>query len=144
MHVPLLDLKAQYDPIRDEVMSAIQSVVDSHRFILGPAVETLEHSIADLCGAKHAIGVSSGTDALLVALMALDIKAGKSIRQRHQVWSLFHHPKPCCVLTNTKPKGCHRHRRHPFENPCLRVEPHFLGSNLARWMHFHRCDFHSK
>lgn len=79
MSVPLLDLKAQYDPIREEVLDAIRSVVDSHRFILGPDVEALEQSVADYCGTKHAIGVSSGTDALLVSLMALDVGAGDEV-----------------------------------------------------------------
>jgi dTDP-4-amino-4,6-dideoxygalactose transaminase len=64
--VPLLDLKAQYATIRSEIGEAIERVVDSQHFILGPEVEALEKEIAAFC---HAVGVSSGTDALLAALM---------------------------------------------------------------------------
>lgn len=77
--VPLIDLKAQYDALRDELRAAVDGVLESQRFILGPEVEALEEEIADYCGAAHGIGVSSGTDALLVALMALDIGAGDEV-----------------------------------------------------------------
>jgi dTDP-4-amino-4,6-dideoxygalactose transaminase len=76
MKVPFLDLKKQLDPIRDQVLSAITEVVDSTRYILGPKVEELEKEIAKYCGSKYAVGVSSGTDALLVSLMALGVKRG--------------------------------------------------------------------
>jgi dTDP-4-amino-4,6-dideoxygalactose transaminase len=79
MHVPLLDLTAQYAPIRDEVLAAITRVCDSQRFILGPEVEALERELAAQLGVAHAIGVSSGTDAILAALMALDIGAGDDV-----------------------------------------------------------------
>jgi dTDP-4-amino-4,6-dideoxygalactose transaminase len=79
MQVPLLDLKAQYASIRDEVRSAIDRVIESQRFILGPEVEALEQEIAAYCGCAHAVGVSSGTDALLVALMAIGIKPGDEV-----------------------------------------------------------------
>ena len=77
--VPLIDLKAQYASLRHEVRAAIDGVLESQRFILGPEVEALEQEIADYCGAGHAIGVSSGTDALLVSLMALDIGRGDEV-----------------------------------------------------------------
>jgi dTDP-4-amino-4,6-dideoxygalactose transaminase len=78
-HVPLLDLQAQYATIRGDVIAAITRVCDSQRFILGPEVESLERELAGFLGVPHAIGVSSGTDALLVALMALGVGAGDEV-----------------------------------------------------------------
>src|SRR6266508_2571426 len=77
--VPLLDLKAQYSAIREEVRAAIDRVADSQHFILGPEVEALEQEIADYSQCAFAIGVSSGSDALLVALMAMDLKSGDEV-----------------------------------------------------------------
>ena len=77
--VPLLDLKAQFRTIREEVRSAIDKVLDSQHFILGPEVEALESEIAAYCRCQYAIGVSSGTDALLVSLMAIGIEPGDEI-----------------------------------------------------------------
>lgn len=77
--VPLLDLKAQYQSIRQEVREAIDRVVESQVFILGPEVEALETEVAAYCGAAHGIGVSSGTDALLVSLMAAGLKPGHEV-----------------------------------------------------------------
>src|SRR5471032_2136777 len=79
MRVPLLDLEAQYRPLRDEILAAITRVCDSQRFIMGPEVEGLEKDLCALIGVTHAIAVSSGTDALLLALMTLDIKAGDEV-----------------------------------------------------------------
>ncbi len=79
MQVPLLDLKAQYATIRDEVRQAIDDVCESQHFILGPHVENLEKQVAAYSQCAYGIGVSSGTDALLVALMALDIKTGDEV-----------------------------------------------------------------
>jgi dTDP-4-amino-4,6-dideoxygalactose transaminase len=79
MHVPLLDLKSQYEAIRTEVREAMDRVCDSQHFIMGPEVTALEQEIADYCGAAHAVGVSSGTDALLAALMAVDVGAGDEV-----------------------------------------------------------------
>ncbi len=79
MNVPLLDLEAQYRPLRDEILAAITRVCDSQRFILGPEVDSLERELCALIGVTHAIAVSSGTDALLLALMALGIKAGDEV-----------------------------------------------------------------
>ena len=79
MNVPLLDLQAQYASLRDEVRPAIERVLESQRFVLGDEVRRLEGSIAEYCQAKHAIGCASGSDALLLALMALDIKTGDEV-----------------------------------------------------------------
>lgn len=79
MKIPLLDLKAHHDPIKAEIMASIQKVIDRNGFIMGPEVSELEATIAKYSGAKHAIGVTSGTDALLIALMALDIKPGDEV-----------------------------------------------------------------
>ncbi len=76
MDIPLLDLKKQYQKIRDEVMLTVGTVFESQRFILGPKVEELEERIAEYCGSKYAVGVSSGTDALLISLMCAGVGAG--------------------------------------------------------------------
>jgi len=77
--VPLLDLQAQYRPIRDEILAAIVRVCDSQRFILGPENAALESELAASLETGHAIAVSSGTDALLVAMMALGIGPGTEV-----------------------------------------------------------------
>ena len=79
MNVPLLDLQAQYASLRDEVRPAIERVLESQRFVLGDEVRRLENSIADYCQTKYAVGCASGSDALLLALMALDVKSGDEI-----------------------------------------------------------------
>ncbi|MBU0483479.1 MAG: DegT/DnrJ/EryC1/StrS family aminotransferase [Proteobacteria bacterium] len=76
MKVPLLDLKEQLVPLRHEIMAAVTEVIDSTGYIMGPKVEAFEKNIASYCGSKHAIGVASGTDALLVSLMALGVGPG--------------------------------------------------------------------
>src|SRR5437588_5393244 len=77
--VPLLDLRAQYSAIRKDVRAAIDRIADSQHFILGPEVEALEEEIADSSLRALAIGVSAGSDALLVALMAIDLKPGDEV-----------------------------------------------------------------
>src|SRR5882724_7642606 len=78
-NVPLLDLKAQFAQIRAEVMPAIDQVCAGQHFILGEHVRALEEEVARYCAASAGIGVSSGTDALLLALMALNIGAGDEV-----------------------------------------------------------------
>jgi dTDP-4-amino-4,6-dideoxygalactose transaminase len=73
MKVPLLDLKEQYKTIKKEILETAEELFESQYFILGPRVVYLEKEIADYCASKHAVGVSSGTDALLISLMAADI-----------------------------------------------------------------------
>ncbi len=79
MKVPLLDLKAQYAPLREEIRAAMDRVCDSQHFILGPEVQGLEEETAKYCGASFAIGMSSGTDALLAALMAANVGPGDEV-----------------------------------------------------------------
>src|SRR5688500_9406354 len=79
MQVKLLDLTAQYLNIRREIRKAIDDICDAQTFILGPVVEQFEKNLAAYCGTKHALGMSSGTDALICALMAIDIKPGDEV-----------------------------------------------------------------
>ena len=79
MKVPLLDLHAQNGPLRDEILAAIARVADSQRFIMGPEIDALERELAALLGVRHAVAVSSGTDAVLLALMAIGIDRGDEV-----------------------------------------------------------------
>ena len=79
VNVPLLDLKAQYKAIKPEIMAAIEAVCDEQGFILGPRVVELEQAVAKYVGASHAIGCASGSDALLLSMMAMDIGHGHEV-----------------------------------------------------------------
>ncbi|MCP9447851.1 MAG: DegT/DnrJ/EryC1/StrS family aminotransferase [Nitrospira sp.] len=79
MAVPLLDLKAHHEPIRDEILDALQRIFASNQFILGPDVGKVEERVAAYCQAQHGIGVTSGTDALLLSLMALGVGPGDEV-----------------------------------------------------------------
>ena len=79
MNIPLLDLKAQYATIKDEIKAAIDEVLESQYFILGPKVEQFEQEIAQYCHVQHAVGVASGSDALLLAMMAIDVGYGDEV-----------------------------------------------------------------
>ena len=76
MKVPLLDLRPPLEDLRDEIVEAITQVIDSTRYIMGPEIDNLEKEIAEYCGTADAVGVSSGTDALLLSLMVLDVGPG--------------------------------------------------------------------
>jgi dTDP-4-amino-4,6-dideoxygalactose transaminase len=77
--IPLLDLKAQFAPLRDEIAAAVEEVVSSQGFILGPTVEAFERELADYTGAKHAVGCASGTDALILSLAACGVGDGDDV-----------------------------------------------------------------
>ena len=79
MTIPLIDLAAQYACIREEIAEALDAVISSQRFVLGPEVEALEAEIASYIGVSQAIGVASGTDALLLPLKALDAEPGSAV-----------------------------------------------------------------
>lgn len=79
MSIPLLDLKAQYETIREDVLKAVADVLESGQYIMGPEVKALEQEIADFCGVKHAVGVANGTDALQIALDAQGIGPGDEV-----------------------------------------------------------------
>ncbi len=79
VRVPLLDLGAQYEPLRDEILAAVTRVCDSQRYIMGPEITAFEEEIASLIGVRHAVSVSSGTDAVLLALMVLGIGPGDEV-----------------------------------------------------------------
>jgi len=79
MQVPLLDLRPQYEPLKEEIFTAIRRIADSQHFILGPEVERLESAVARYCGAAHAFGASSGTDAQLLLMMAMGIGPGDAV-----------------------------------------------------------------
>ena len=79
MKIPLVDLKAQYSSIKEEIERAIQKVIESRQFILGEEVEALEKEIAPFLGVRHAIGVASGTEALLIALLACGVRPGDEV-----------------------------------------------------------------
>ena len=77
--IPVLDLRPQLNSIKQEIMSAVEAVIDSTAFINGPATSQFEKEAAEYLGAKHAIGLNSGTDALVIGLRALGIKAGDEV-----------------------------------------------------------------
>ncbi|AQT70346.1 UDP-2-acetamido-2-deoxy-3-oxo-D-glucuronate aminotransferase [Anaerohalosphaera lusitana] len=79
MQVPLLDLKAQYATIKDDILSAVSEVLETQRCIGGPKVDEFEKAVAEVCDCKYAVGTSSGTDAILATLMALDIGEGDEV-----------------------------------------------------------------
>jgi len=103
MKIPLVDLKRQYLSIKKEIDEKIKEVIESTRFILGPNVEAFEKEFANYCGVKHAVGVSSGTDALVLSLKTLGIGSGDEVISVPNTFtstidSIYHHnAKPVLV-----------------------------------------------
>ena len=79
MTIPFIDLQSQYQSYKEEIDSAIHAVLDTSQYIMGPAVKELELKLANYTGVKHAVACASGTDALLIALLAIGIKPGDEI-----------------------------------------------------------------
>jgi dTDP-4-amino-4,6-dideoxygalactose transaminase len=79
MDVPIIDLKAQYETVREAVDKQMREVIESQRFVLGEKVERLEREIASFCGSRFAVGCASGTDAMMLSLRALEIGAGDEV-----------------------------------------------------------------
>ena len=77
--IPFLDLGRQHAALRSELLAAVDGVLASSRFVLGPESQALERELAALCGARHGIGVGSGTDALRLALAALGVGPGDEV-----------------------------------------------------------------
>ena len=77
--IPFIDLKSQYQRLKEDINVGIQGVLDHGAYIMGPEIAQLESQLADFCGAKHAITCSSGTDALLLGLMAYDVGPGDAV-----------------------------------------------------------------
>lgn len=79
MKIPFIDLKSQYQELKPQIQERINRVLDHGQYIMGPEVKELEEKLAKYCGAKYCVTVASGTEALLISLMALDIKAGDEV-----------------------------------------------------------------
>jgi dTDP-4-amino-4,6-dideoxygalactose transaminase len=79
MKVPLIDLRGQHLSLRTQLIKAVERVIDSQQFVLGSEVEAFENKVAEYCTTEFAVGCASGSDALLLALMALDLKAGDEV-----------------------------------------------------------------
>lgn len=114
--VPLLDLKAQYASLRTEIEAAIREVCESQWFVMGPNVVELEAKIAEYSNAAFGIGVSSGTDALLVALMALDIGPGDESHHN----TLYFFCDWWCRYAAGCETGLLRYRSGYFQSGCRR------------------------
>ena len=105
MNIPLLDLKAQFQPLRAEIMAAVQTVCDEQGFILGPRVVAFEESVAKYVGARYAIGCASGSDALLLSLMAMGVGPGDEVD--HGSVYIFCHS--WCGVTVGREAGVYRY-----------------------------------
>ena len=110
MNIPFLDLKAQYNSIRDEIQKAINKVMEQTAFAGGPFVAEFEQAFARFCGSKHAIGVGNGTDALWLSLMSLGIGPGDEVITVPNTFIATAEAITCCgakpVFVDVDPKTC--------------------------------------
>jgi len=106
LDIPLLDLKAQDETIREEIIAATMEVYQSQRFILGPKAEELERKIAAYTQARYAVGVSSGTDALLISLMSAGIGPGDLVVTSPYTWYLGYRLEDCLFRLRLQQNHC--------------------------------------
>ena len=116
MRVPLLDLSEQYRALAEPIREAIDDVLTSHRFILGPKGEAFEKAICAYCNAPHAIGVSSGTDAFLAILMALGIGPGDAVVTTP--YTFF--ATGGCIARRRREAAFCGYRSGNLQHPCIR------------------------
>ena len=139
--VPLLDVKRQYEPLRSELLAAVNKVCDGGRYVLGPECEELERDIAKYTGARHAIACASGSDALLLALMALDIGPGHEVICPSYTFS----PRPApfgdwarsrCSATSSRRRSTSTRRKLSrwFRRRRRRLFRFTCSGNARRWM----------
>ncbi len=79
MNIPFIDLKKQFSRVEKQVRENMDTVLDHGAYIMGPEIQAIEEKLAEYCGTKHALGCASGTDALTLALMSLDVKPGDAV-----------------------------------------------------------------
>ncbi|MDH4317179.1 MAG: DegT/DnrJ/EryC1/StrS family aminotransferase [Desulfobulbaceae bacterium] len=124
MNVPLLDLKPQMEGFRDEIIRELTEIVDSTAYILGPKVEQFEQAVAQYCNVSSGIGVSSGTDALLLSLMALDIGPGDYVLTTPYT---FFATAGCVVRTGASPVFV------DIEADTMNMDPDRAAEKLAQY-----------
>ncbi len=118
MTIPAVDLKAQYATLKPEIDRAVQDVIDSTTFILGPAVEAFEEAFAAYHGVRHCVGVSNGTDALSMTLLAAGVEPGDEVitspntleRRSRPSATSAPHPFWSTSILHTIPSTCRKSR----------------------------------